>query len=356
MKNKFIYIVSPLGAVGGGMFRVADYLVKYQQENNLEPAMRMLDSRGQRLLFSPVVLLVAILKIVFFRLTGRLSGLHVNVAERLSLLRKGVIVVTGNLLRLPVILHLHAAQIHTSYARSSRVSREFTKFVFARATVCVVLGSRARLFLIKELGVPEDKIFVLVNGVPVGPRLNPSRTEAVFRLLFLGNLTERKGVSDFLRVLGDERMKSIDWRATLAGGGDIDFYKELAVELGIEERLVFPGWINQSAAAKLMACSDVLVLPSYDEGLPLVILEALGRGLPVICTPVGEIPEFLQDGFDAVFVTPGNTSQLADAILRLQSSSDLRDMLAKNGLIAYSERFSIDVFFASLRLIYNRVL
>lgn len=355
MSKNFIYIVSPLGAVGGGMFRVADYLARYQKDNGLSPELRMLDSRGQKLIFSPFVLLVAVFKILLFRSIGRLSGLHINVAERLSILRKGVIVLVGRLLGLPVLLHLHAAQIHTSYASSSFFGKLFTRFVFARASICVVLGSRAKLFLMEELGIPESKIFVLVNGVPVGPRLERDKDDSRFRLLFLGNLTERKGVSDFLRALSHKEMKGVNWRATLAGGGDIEFYKRLAVDLGIEDRLDFLGWIDQGRAAQLMANSDVLVLPSYDEGLPLVILEALGRGLPVVCTPVGEIPEFLKNGINAIFVKPGDPNSLAEAIMKLEASFDVRNELARNGLIAYEEMFSIDVFFSSLMKIYRNV-
>jgi len=150
-------------------------------------------------------------------------------------------------------------------------------------------------------------------------------------------------------------MKGVNWRATLAGGGDIEFYKRLAVDLGIEDRLDFLGWIDQGRAAQLMANSDVLVLPSYDEGLPLVILEALGRGLPVVCTPVGEIPEFLKNGINAIFVKPGDPNSLAEAIMKLEASFDVRNELARNGLIAYEEMFSIDVFFSSLMKIYRNV-
>ena len=103
----------------------------------------------------------------------------------------------------------------------------------------------------------------------------------------------------------------------MAGGGPVDIYRALAAELGIADRVTFTGWVSQDAARALMVNSDALILPAYDEGLPLVILEALASRTPVICTPVGSIPEVLEDRRTALFVSPGDEAGIAAAILTL---------------------------------------
>jgi glycosyltransferase involved in cell wall biosynthesis len=103
-----------------------------------------------------------------------------------------------------------------------------------------------------------------------------------------------------------------------------------------------------------MAEADVLVLPSYDEGLPLVILEALAHGVAVVCTPVGEIPAVLSDGVNARFVEPGDVPGIAAALQKLLSEPKLLEDLGRNGHTLYERQFSLARFFASVARVHRR--
>lgn len=354
--KRYIYIACPWAPMGGGMFKIADYLVQYQQQEGCSPALRPLDTRGGKSLFLSIfVLTIAILKIVFGRIGGDLVGVHVNVAERLSLVRKGAIIALSRLMGLPVVLHLHAAQLPAFYTGLPEFGKVLIRFVFGSATVCLVLGERARCFVIDELGVSPDKVRILVNGVPLLKVADKVRnTDDVFRFLFVGNLMERKGVSDLINALASDRVFGRPgWKAVFAGGGDVSSYQDLVGQKGLADRVDFVGWVGQEEAAKLMSGSDVLVLPSYDEGLPLVILEALGRGLPVICTPVGEIPDFLSDKSTAVFVEAGNIESIASALVLVMDDPLLRARLSKNGTDSYLHMFAFPVFCKNIYAIYD---
>src|SRR5512132_2326552 len=148
----------------------------------------------------------------------------------------------------------------------------------------------------------------------------------------------------------------MNWRATFAGGGAIELYRRKADSLGLLPRVDFAGWVDQRRAAELLAASDVLVLPSYDEGLPLVILEALTAGVPVVCSPVGAIPEVLEDGKSVVFVQLGDSQGLTDALAELGREPALRERLALEGRALYDREFSLEIFGAGRRNIPNVLL
>lgn len=354
---KTIFIACPWTPLGGGMFKVADYLIQSQGDPEQAEDARLvpLDTRGGLgASFSVLVMPLAIGKLILGRLSGKVAGVHVNMAERLSLFRKGVIIAACRMLRLPCVLHLHAAQLHHFYRTLPPLLQRLTRWFFASSTRCVVLGHAAETFVTRELGLPDGKVEIVINGVP--PPICPRRVRSrhgIFRVLFLGNLSERKGMSDLLRAIALSGYSSERLEVRIAGGGDIARYKSLCSELGIDTLVHFEGWSDQAKAARLMADADVLILPSYDEGLPLVILEALANGVAVICTPVGEIPGALADGVNACFVAAGDPASIAAGLHRVLDNDSFRETLERNGRQIYESQFSMARFFQRISSIHR---
>lgn len=357
-KSPYIYIACPWTQMGGGMFKVADYLIQSQLTPAPERHARLLalDTRGGHgAVFSLWVLLTALIKIAAGRFNGRLVGVHVNMAERLSVFRKGAIVGVSRLLGIPVVLHLHAAQLHHFYRKLPTPLQAFTRWIFSLADHCLVLGETSRDFVINELKVAPEKIDVVINGVPAPtlPRRIRHR-EDPRRILFLGNLSERKGVSDLLHALALPGLTH-NLAVTIAGGGDVAGYQAQAEALGIDGFVHFAGWADQAKAAELIAAADVLVLPSYDEGLPLVILEALSNSVAVVCTPVGEIDTVLTNGLNAHFVTPGDINEIAAGLHKTLNDEAFRHKLEQNGRAIYEAKFSMAQFFANIAAVHHKV-
>lgn len=359
LPDRYIFIACPWTAKGGGMFKVADYLLQAQAKvavpkNAAE--LRALDTRGGGgAVYSLWVLATALMQLVRGRLSGRLAGVHVNMAERLSLFRKSAVIVAARLMGIPVVLHLHAAQLHHFYPRLPKPLQALTRWVFSLPESCVVLGKTAERFVVEELRVPQSRVEIVINGVPAPtvPRRKPVK-DAARRLLFVGNLSERKGVSDLLQTLTRPGFEDLEFELTFAGGGDVRGYQAKARELGVEKVVTFAGWSEQTEVAQLMAQADILVLPSYDEGLPLVILEALANGVAVVCSPVGEIPSVLRHGVTACFVNAGDINGLAATLQQVLRQPELMRTLERNGQELYEQSFSLPRFFSSIARIHKR--
>jgi glycosyltransferase involved in cell wall biosynthesis len=317
-----------------------------------------IDTRGQgSALWSIPLTMLAVLRIWCAALLGKVALVHVNMGDRGSAVRKGMLILLVRLAGVPIVLHLHAAELMHHYQMAPPPLRWLMRLPFRTATCCIVIGNLWRDWLINDLGIRTEKIEVVYNGVPVPlvSRAHSSSAEnAIFKFLFLGNLLERKGLSDLLHSLALLLKENASWIMTIAGGGDLERYKTLAKELGIFSYTNFVGWVDEDQARQMLREADALVLPSYDEGLPLVILEALGCGTPVVATAVGSIPEVLDDGRTVLFVRPGDRLGIAKKLLLLIKEPLLRQQLSDEGLALYRKRFQIDRFIDSLFDVYRR--
>lgn len=357
-KGRFIYVACPWSPAGGGMFKVADYLISAQHQFNDADAatLRPLDTRGPgSAAASLLYLALALLRILAGRIGGRLAGVHVNMAERMSLLRKGSVVATCWLLRVPVIIHLHC-EMRTFYRRLPAPAQRLVRWIFSRAAGVIVIGATGRRLVVEEFGVPEDRIDVVENGVP-GPETAPPRRDpaedAVPQVLFVGRLCDPKGVVDLLQGAARAHAGGTALRVTFAGSGEVERYAQMASELGIASVTRFAGWCDEEAVRRLLSEATVLVLPSHDEVLPLVVLEALAHGVPVVCTPVGELPHLFEDGVQVRFVPVRDPVALGAALQATLADAPLLRTLGANGRRMYEERFSMARFFARIARVHG---
>jgi glycosyltransferase involved in cell wall biosynthesis len=354
--GRFIYLAAPWSPAGGGMYKVADYLLQAQASSTPGHGaqLRPLDTRGPgSALASFPMLLLSLWKLLRGRMSGQLAGVHVNMAERLSLFRKASVVVACRALGIPVVIHLHA-QMQRFYRSLPSPLRALVRWVFSLANTVVVIGSGPRKFVMEELKVPAKHIDIVINGVP-GPEKAPVRTaSATKHVVFVGRLCEPKGVTDLLQAVARADLDRAHVRVTLAGGGDVAGYEAKARALGVDDVVKFAGWFEQPQIDELLRTADVLVLPSHDEVMPLVVLEALANNVAVICTPVGELPTVLADNENAVFVPVGDVDALAAALHQVLGDPRLLARLAANGRDLYERQFSLSRFFTSIARVHQR--
>lgn len=144
----------------------------------------------------------------------------------------------------------------------------------------------------------------------------------------LGLIGDAKGTFDLLRawVGFSEQVKG--WRLVVGGNGEVERFLAEANELGIGGDVDFLGWVSGADKVRELSTVDIFVLPSYREGMPVSILEAMAYGATVIATPVGGVPDMLKPEVHGLVVQPGDIAGLSQSLARLARSAALRRELA----------------------------
>jgi glycosyltransferase involved in cell wall biosynthesis len=217
-------------------------------------------------------------------------------------------------------------------ARDRFIWRFFTNWVTKRSGfVAPVSGELTRIML--ELGVPEEKCKLFRFGVDremFHPLKEPRPLDGEVRLLYVGSLVAKKGVQDLVEAMANPALEEV--RLVVVGEGILE--AELIAQcarLGIEKSVEFKGPLPPAAVADVMRSCDLLCLPSYTEGRPNVVNEAMASGLAVIATRVGGIPDMVEEGETALLFEPGKVEELRECLRRLALSPELRARMGKAG-------------------------
>lgn len=216
-------------------------------------------------------------------------------------------------------------------------------------------------------GVAREKISVRHNSITPSGRAGAAEVGALRRelglkegqrlVLAVGRLSREKGHADLVEALGELRRLSpaLDFRLLVVGEGpERARVEQAAGAWGVEGRLVFAG--HREDVRPFYALADALALPSHSEGSPLVLLEAMAAGLPVVATRVGGVPEMVTDGESALLVEPRDARGMAAALERVLVDEGLARRLAANASARAAEHFSPEAQVRSLVEIYSSLL
>jgi glycosyltransferase involved in cell wall biosynthesis len=302
------------------------------------------------------VFLKALSKLTRLLLESKVALVHVHMAAHGSCWRKSAFLLLAQLFGVPTLLHLHGSEFRDFYEREcGSVRRWLIRYVLEHASTVIVLSDRLRAYVATI--APGARLVTIHNFVNLK---RPSESEQMsvprssHTILFIGLIGQRKGIYDLVRAL-PEVIKAIpEARLIAAGPGEIDAVRRCAREVGVEDRVLLPGWVGGLDKLRLLEEAALYVLPSYNEGVPLSILEAMSVGLPVIATPVGGIPDVLRDGEEGYLVSPGSLGELSRRIIELLNNRELRERIGENARRRLHSKFSPDVAVPALIALYQR--
>jgi len=268
---------------------------------------------------------------------------------------------TAKLAKIPVVLTEHAKY---SISRSNKL-QEACRKAAGTANCFTTVSKDLKDYFVKEIGIPEESITVIPNGVDTS-RFAPGPKNGVLRdllpdkfagkvLISVGRLTEAKDQMTLLSAI--ELLKKQGRNIFLIVVGD----GELRIPLGNEiaqKDLTHCVYLagSRSDVYQLLPGVDAFILSSKREGFPMSILEAMAAGLPVIATNVGGIPEIVKDGENGILIPPQDQYSLANAICRVLDDPGFAANLAIRARISIEQSYSIQAITETYTKIYLSIL
>jgi len=275
------------------------------------------------------------------------SGIH-------SLFEKSFFALICKLMGKRTVVHIRAGDVPALYERSSRWLKQLISKLIELPDIVVVLSSGWASYYRKIS--KQINIQVVENGTnPLNkiPLRNPSKKTT--DVLFLGHINEAKGLLVILEAIRKINRTKANIFFHLVGGeeyeGDFDRIKEVFEKSGFKN-FYFYGHKNGKEKNEFLEKSDIFILPSYSEGFPNALLEAMSFGLPVVATRVGAIPEVIEHGKNGYLINPGDFESLSNAILTLSRSREKRLRFGENNYKKVKEHYNFEETYRKLKKIF----
>lgn len=241
------------------------------------------------------------------------------ISDGFGFLEKGVMVLLARMCGRRVVLAPRSGILIDDYARGP-LWRAWIRTVLRAANVVVCQSARWR-DTFADWGVPPVRLKVIPNWIDAQPFLAIAppvpQPGQPLRILFLGHVEAAKGILDLIDAIARLRDDAQISLVVAGSGGAMEQARQRAAERGVEERIRFAGWVDEAARLDELAAAHALVLPSYREGLPNAVLEAMAAARPSIATRVGGIPDLVEHGVTGLLHDAGDVKALADCLLEL---------------------------------------
>lgn len=322
----------------GGLFRKIRYLASYT------------DGSASRKLSFYLGFLVKYLNVLLTTPSIRL--VHIHTASYASFTRKSLVALLAKLFGKKVILHVHGAEFSVFHQQAGALRKRWIEWVISKCDALIALSTQWRIDLLKIC--PSADVRVLYNptvmrDISFEPGL--AHQQEPVKFLFMGRIGKRKGVYDIVQAM--RRVNAGNVQIHLYGDGEVEALQELVNREGLQRSVKVCGWIDGSQKDATFRAANVLLLPSYNEGLPISVLEAMAYGLPVLATDVGGIAEAVEEGKNGFLIAPGKCDDLTDRIERLAYSAELRQSMGRAGYEIAMTRFSLPVIIEQLESLYD---
>jgi glycosyltransferase involved in cell wall biosynthesis len=282
----------------------------------------------------------------------RVMLLHAHAGGRSSLWRKTPFFMLAYATACPVIFHLHDGGFSEFYwDECGPIKKRLVRYILRRAARIVALSSRW-LELVSRI-TENQNLVKIPNAIAPFPDVNIARPREPATLLFLGWLIPEKGVFDLLEAVARLRVLRPDLRVLFGGNRGAEEILRKTRDLGIEEHVRLLGWVTGDDKQRLLREATLFVLPSYREGMPMTVLEAMAAGLPVVATNVGGIPDAVSDGVEGCLIAPGDVDALTQVIATLLEDSALRETMGRAGQAKVAAEFSVDSALPKVEALYR---
>lgn len=299
-----------------------------------------------------IVAILGLVKAFFYMLLKNIDIVHVHGSDIVSSKRKYFYCKLVKNFDCKIIYHFHGAMFLANYPKMSSKWKKRIKKLLEECDLIICL-SEACKNNITEIA-PCSNIKVVPNSIrlPEIGRLEKNADNSV-QLTFLGVIGERKGVFDLLIVVKRLIEDGYNININIGGLGEVDRLLKKIDSLGIMHRVQYLGWVREKEKDLLFRKTDIFILPSYGERMPMSILEAMSYNIPVISTFVGGIPEVVSDGEVGFLIRPGDLDALYHHLASLVQNEKLRNEFGHKGGLLVKSKHNIDLVSQEIDSIYN---
>jgi len=286
--------------------------------------------------------------------------LHAHVAKYISFWENSLYAIFINFLKVPFIFHIHSSLLHIEYQRSNFLGKAFRNYIFNKCKKIIALSNYWKEKILEIKTIPKYKIAVIPNFIDADKFniYSPEESKKNLRLptdkkivFGIGRLVDRKGFQYLIEAIPDMVKERNDVLFIIGGKGPMREKLERKIQsMKINEYVRLVGFIPDDVLPLWMNACDIYVLPSLRETFPIVMLEALASGKPVVGTKIGAIPEIIKNDY-GLLVEPANPKDLAEKIL-----IDLNKEWDREKIRRYAEQFTWDEIGKKIIKIYNKIM
>lgn len=349
-----VLMVGPALHLQGGISTVQQLLLDNWKYDEFE-VQHISTHKGATRLSQLTDVPLSILKFAWKLLAWRPHIVHIHFSWKSSFYRKSIFAIIPKLFGIKVVMHCHSSRFDLFYEGANRIVKCFIRNVLNSVDAIAVVSNRwAGFFGYLNLRTP---VYVVQNAVEIPARRFEHKSDTSKRvILTLGRLGRRKGTYDLLdavpRVL--ERHESIEF--WLGGDGDVERIREVISGRPWAKHVKLLGWVNGNEKKQIMSHAYMFVLPSYNEGLPMALLEAMAYSIPVISTNVGGIPDLLTNGDNGFVFSPGDIPEMVRLINSLLDNPSLAEDLGRRGFETVVRNHEIRLTMQRLYDLYRSIL
>ena len=288
--------------------------------------------------------------------------IHINPSIRIfSLLRDSLFIVTLRCIGFKnIIIFFHGWNSKIIKAINKHfILNYFFMRLFGNAKAIIVLALCFKQELV-DTGIPSNKIHVLTTMFhrDIFKRITPPTFKNRHQLLFLSRIVKEKGIYELVDAFENLRYNYNDLKLIFAGDGpELKALTKYVYKKELKKSVFFPGYVRDKVKAKILIESDIFVLPSYNEGCPVSLLEAMAAGLAVVTTPVGGIPDIIENNINGILLDCRPTpSQIYVALKRLLKDRNYCTTIQINNLRKAWDLYEAKIVTGKIEKIYEQAV
>lgn len=355
MKKPIILVTSPSIDINENVSGIANLTRLWVESNSkvtyliFTVGKKDVENKNLGWFIKQVVIVFSFLKVLVGK---QINMIHINMPlGKTSSIRDSVFGLISFLTRKKYIVHIRGGR-YSNNENTPWILKKIISISLKKSVSIIVLGEKEKMFISEYYKIPATKIVILPNCVKINLDRPKESYGIPINLLYMGRLDKNKGLNEIVLALSE---LSIAYKLHIAGEGpDKDWFLN-ECQMYLRDNYIYHGVVFGELKHKLLLHCDIFLLPSYFEGLPNALLEAMSYGIVPIVTPVGSIPEVVTHKENGLFVSIGKHLELKNAIESIYKDVNLFGELSIHAYNTIKENYSHQDYIKNLNEIYLNI-